>query len=70
MHEQQPFALLTDAWGTSLAAVVQQTHICQAIAVVHSAASLQNLWVRSACKAKKGGIKDISLLPARSEDVG
>ena len=55
MHVQQPIGLPTDARGSGLAAVVQQTHIGQAVAVVHSAASLQNLWFRNACKAKNGG---------------
>lgn len=35
-----PMSILTDAWGSGLAAVVQEAHICQAVSIIHTAASL------------------------------
>lgn len=42
-----PLSIPTDARGPGLAAVVQEAHICQAISIIHTAASLEDL-----CKDK------------------
>lgn len=34
---------LTNAWSPGLTTVVQKTHICQAISIIHTTASLQDL---------------------------
>lgn len=35
--------ILTNAWSSSFTAVVQEAHICQAVSIIHTTASLQDL---------------------------